>query len=108
MSLTAFIVLCCRLHFSKHSNVIVLVVIHSFVSSQTYRLRGCDLGGEDFGDAEVSDLEHRSLLVHENVLGLQVTVQDLQRVYVLNGDQELGKKPQDMLGEGEGEGGGRE
>jgi len=47
-------------------------------------------------NSEVADL-YRPVLVHENVLGLQVTMQDLTVVYVLDGQSHLHEPVEDLV-----------
>lgn len=56
---------------------------------------GFAFAAQDFGDAEVSDLDDHAMLVQEDVLGLQVTVQDLLGVHVVQGQENLHKEVQD-------------
>lgn len=67
------------------------------VAPETDCLRGGDFAGENFRDSKVSDLEDRSLLVEHDVLSLEISVKDVERVDVLYGHQQLSKELQNVL-----------
>lgn len=53
------------------------------------------LADEDFGDAEVSDFDDHLVLVEQDVLRLEVTVQNEFVVHVVEGQQDLHKEVKD-------------
>ena len=74
---------------------------HTRTHIELYRLGRCDLAGEHFGYAEVSDLQNVPLPVEHDILRLQVTVQDVQFVDMVNGHQKLDKEEKNVLQEEE-------
>lgn len=68
---------------------------HGIRSSPATHRVGFALAAQDFGDAKVSDLDDHAMLVQEDVLGLQVTVQDLLGVHVVQGQEDLHEEVQD-------------
>ena len=70
---------------------------HTHTHIELYRLGRCDLAGEHFGYAKVSDLQNIPLPVEHDILRLQVTVQDVQFVDMVNGHQKLDKEEKNVL-----------
>ena len=62
-----------------------------------YSYSWSDLAREYFGDAKIADLEHGSLSIHEHILRLEITVEDVERMDVFNGHQQLNKQLQNTL-----------
>ena len=55
------------------------------------------LAGEDLGDAKVTNLDDIPPLVQHDVLGLEVSVEDVEGVHVVQGNHNLGKDLQYVL-----------
>ena len=63
----------------------------------TYSLCRCDLAREDLGDPKVSYLNNCPLLIQQDILGLEIAVENIERVDVVDGYEDLHKHLQDVL-----------
>ena len=58
---------------------------YSIRTSVAYSYCWRDFAGENFRDTKVANLEHGSLSVHEDILCLEITMEDVEWVDMLNG-----------------------